>query len=459
MPAPTLTELQQDRDYKARAAKEITDLADTQGRTLTQDEATAFDRLVNEIETPETGLDARITKLQADLDRKTRLNAIQDRNNASAGRIAPRDPPGTPTPTRDSVPATYRRCGALKAFKGPGAEERAYRAGMWAKAAIFNSEPAKEWCYRNGVNIKNTLAESSNTLGGALVPEEMSQAIIDLREQYGVFRQNCEVVPMGSDTMLIPRRLAGMTVYFVGENAEITASDPSWDSVRLTVKDLAGLCKLSAQLDMDAIINLADYIARELAYAFALKEDQCGFNGDGTSTYGGMRGICDKLVAGTLIGAVDATSGHDTFGEIDSVDLGKVMGALPAYARMNAKWYCSSVCMDAVFGRLMAAAGGNTIRDIQAGYQPQYLGYPIVISQVLQTTTSTINDVAMLLFGDLRLSSTLGDRRGISIFPSEHRYMEFNQIAIRGVERFDIVNHDLGDTTVAGPLVALIGNT
>ncbi len=135
------------------------------------------------------------------------------------------------------------------------------------------------------------------------------------------------------------------------------------------------------------------------------------------------------------------------------------MGALPAYARMGAKWYCSATAMDTVFGRLMAAAGGNTIMDIQTGYQPRYLGYPIVISQVLQTTTSTINDVAMLYFGNLRQASTLGTRRDIRVVASDQRYLELDQLGFFATERFDIVNHDYGDTSVAGPIVALVGNT
>ena len=32
-----------------------------------------------------------------------------------------------------------------------------------------------------------------------------------------------------------------------------------------------------------------------------------------------------------------------------------------------------------------------------------------------------------------------------------------DQIGVRGTARFDIVNHDVGDTTNAGPIVALCG--
>ncbi len=171
----------------------------------------------------------------------------------------------------------------------------------------------------------------------------------------------------------------------------------------------------------------------------------------------GSRG--NILVAGTLISAVDAVSGHDLFTEVDATDLTKVMSVLPAYARMNAKWYVSTVALDLVFGRLMLAAGGNNMTDVSQGYSPRYMGYPIVISQVLPTSTSAINDVPMLYFGDLRMSSTMGTRREVRVVPSAHRYIELDQLAFYFTERFDIVNHDYGNTVVAGPIVALIGNT
>jgi HK97 family phage major capsid protein len=61
-----------------------------------------------------------------------------------------------------------------------------------------------EW---HGGNLK-AQAEGVNTAGGFLVPSEFETAIIDLREEYGLFRNECRMVPMGSDSMTIPRRAA-----------------------------------------------------------------------------------------------------------------------------------------------------------------------------------------------------------------------------------------------------------
>jgi len=348
----------------------------------------------------------------------------------------------------------------LKAFTGEGAEERAYRVGQWLKGTIFQDEEARQWCRENGVLITKAQSEGVNSAGGFLVPTEMMDSIIDLREDFGVFRQNAQVVPMTSDTLDWPRRVGGLTAYFVAEGAAATESSASWDNVNLVAKKLAVLARISTELNEDAIISVADTLTREIAYAFASKEDDCGFNGDGTSTFGGIRGITQLLIDGSHnAGKVAAASGHDTFAEIDTTDITNFMGALPQYALARAKFYASSLGFATVFERLVAAAGGNSISTLDGSVQYRYLGFPIVITQKLPRVTSAQNGTVMMLFGDLALASAMGERRVVTIKRSEERYFEQDQIGILGTERIDIVNHDLGDNTNAGPIVGLVGTT
>jgi HK97 family phage major capsid protein len=454
-----LQALQQERAHKALSAKDVVERAEKENRPMTADEVALFDKLKEQID----ALDTQIKGIQTHADRRTKLEATLDELAKPAGTESKPQPVAAQnTGTRPAIiPHGHTR--PMRAFpRTAEGMESAYRSGMWLRAAILGDQRAAHWCLNHGVgtDIRNALGENVNSAGGYLVPEEFSSRIIDLRESYSVFRQNCFVQQMGRDTMVVPRRLSGVSITAVGENpaSAITQSQPAWNQVRLTAKKAGGLCLMSSEVSEDAVIDLADMLADEFAYAFGLFEDQCGFIGTGTSAYLGIRGITDILKAGqSLAGAVDAASAHDTFAEIDATDLQTAMAKLPEYARMGAKWYCSAVCLDMVFGRLMAGAGGNTIQDMQGGYGRSYMGYPIVVSQVLPTATTDLSDVAMLLFGDLKKSSTLGDRRDMRVFPSEHRYMDTDQIGVRATCRFDIVNHDYGDATNAGPIVALVG--
>jgi HK97 family phage major capsid protein len=287
----------------------------------------------------------------------------------------------------------------------------------------------------------------------------MERAIIDLRETYGMFRANARVIPMSSDHTLIPRRASGVTAYFVGETDSITESEKAWNQVELTAKKLGALTRMSTDLSEDAIINIADDLADEMAWAFAKKEDECGLDGDGTTTYGGMVGIRTKFVDGNHTAGQDAgTSPYTAWSHGTLADeIVTLMSLLPTYALPRAKFYIHPAGKAALFDAIALAAGGNTTREIAGGAEPMFAGYPVVISSAMPSAPT--NGTVAFLFGDLTLSTTFGDRRGITIKVSNDRYLEYDQIGIQATERFCIVTHDIGDTSDAGPVVASVGTT
>jgi len=355
------------------------------------------------------------------------------------------------------VPATVKRYGRLRNLK---TEESAYTWGQFLGAVLYHKEKSVAWCKDHGILLQKAHDEVTGSSGGVLVPDQLENEIIDLKEQYGVFRQNARVVPMTSDTDSIPRRESGLTAYFVGDNAAITESTMGWDRVSLVAKKLGVLAKYSSELAEDAIISVGDALAGEIAYAFALKEDQCGFIGTGSAAYGGMHGVQTKIAVAsgaTYAGSIhDALSGNTYFGVLDMVDFNGVVGLLPQYAEANAKWYISKPGFHASMERLASAAGGNTRQTIAGGKtELMFLGYPVVISQVMfATLTASVNTIHCL-FGDLSKAAMFGDRRSTTIATSEHVNFAEDEIAIRGTTRFDINVHDLGSATVAGPIVAL----
>lgn len=364
----------------------------------------------------------------------------------------------------NAIPAPaieFSRVARLKNFKGQvagkSAEERAYRFGKWFKGAVVGDTVSAQWCRENGIELK-AMGESTNYLGGYLVPPEFSADIIDLREQFGVARRVARVVPMAADTLAIPRRSNGLTAYFVGEASTITQSDKLWDNVQLIAKKLACLTLWSSELNEDAMISIGDDLAGEIAYAFSQKEDDCYFNGDGTSQFGGIVGVRQRLrdVDATIanIRGLQVQGTGNTYAALVLADFHGVLGRLPLYARGNAQWVMSATFFDTVAHRLQTAAGGNAVVDIANGGQLRFLGYPVTLSQVMPTTTGTSQICALL--GDFRAGTVFGDRRTLALaLSSDFKFAE-DQLAIRGTERFDINVHSVGTTTAAGPIVGLI---
>lgn len=334
------------------------------------------------------------------------------------------------------------------------AADQAYTAGMWFKATIFGSAEAIDWCKSHGVPVTKAQGEGIDGAGGFLVPEELMANIIILREQFGVFRQECQVVPMGSDTLNWPRRTGGLTASFTGENQAVAESQAAWDSVNLTAKKLGALTRMSNEIAEDAVISVADWLVGEIAYAFALKEDDCGFNGDGTSSFGGIRGLTTLAVDGNH-NACKVTASSATWTSLTIKDVTGLMGTLPQYALPSAKFYMSQQAFFQIVGSITAGAGGNRLDVLTEEVRKRLLGYPVVIAQKLPIATPG-SGKAMLFFGDLAKAAAMGERRGVTIKRSDHRYFENDQIGLLGTERFDINVHDMGDNVTAGPLVALI---
>ena len=357
-----------------------------------------------------------------------------------------------------NAPAIVRKkYGKLKSFKGDGAEDQAYRFGCWV-AACAGKRWAQKRCDQLSIPVAKSIedmetkghTEGVNTAGGFLVPEEFNNALIDLRLDYGAFRPNANMVPMVRDVMRRPRRVTGTTAYWVGEATSGTESTAAFDSITLTARKLMVLTTASNELVEDSAVNIGDYIAGDIAYQFAYKEDDAGFNGDGTSTYGGIVGV---LTAIGSAGVVDGTS--NTWAAQTLSDLTAVVGLVHDSAR-DMKWYCNKAYWGQVLLRLSTAAGGVTWTEMaDRRPTPMFLGYPVVFTNVLPAATATTGICA--LFGDLAMAADFGDRRETSIAVSDSALNAFEQdeIAIRGTERLDINVHSVGDSSTAGPLVAI----
>lgn len=442
---------------------------------LTDELRAELDRIQGQGEEGKDGfVPGEIHKLTADLKRveaiESRTKELVKKNGKTAAPIQQGEPKEEEEDDAKAKVTPFVRCekmvipirqqfryGKLKAFSGQHAEKHAYLSGMFFLGALLKDENALTWCKEHGIDMRfrAALGENQNQLGGVLVPDEIEQTIIDLRESRGVARQECKQSPMASDTKFVPRRTGGLTAYFVDENPSsgITESDKNWDSVRLVARTLATLTRYSIQLSDDAIISIGDDLASEIAYAFADKEDRCLFLGDGTSTYGGIFGV-PAVAAGSVYTAI---TGNTAFSTLDMADFESMVGQLPQYAEPNAKWFISKAGWAASMLRLIDAAGGNSWRDLATGKRElQFLGYPVVIVQVMNSTLAAqVSATNVVLFGDMNQAATFGNRRGISVFPSEHRYMEFNQIGVRGMERFDINFHERGTATVAGSIISM----
>lgn len=398
--------------------------------------------------------------------RKRAQSFIEEtRSKAQANRT-----PANPLPLGNGAKVQVRSGSKSRHY---GQSEDAYKVGMFLQAlgSGSNARRAEQWLSDKGFEFR-TLTSQNEASAGLLVPEEMDNAIIKLREEYGVAPQLATVVNMGSETWKTRKIVSGSTAYLINEGTAITTSDPVYRHISLNAKLWGARTQMYSTLSDDAIINMADEVTEEHARAHAIKMDQAYFNGDGTSTYGGIVGVTyvwRKALedgGGTwtndthkgYLGGVKVATGT-TWASITDDDISGLIAKVADYPGRNMAFQCTSTFYWEVLHILAMNAGGTTATETVNGVsRPVFYGFPVVFNNVMPTATAT-NQVP-LLFGDFGQASYIGERRGVTVETDKDITTQVEDVVT--TTRWDVLVHDYGNYTATaadrkrGAIAALV---
>jgi HK97 family phage major capsid protein len=409
----------------------LTELCKQESRDFSEDETKEIDNLAAQREVLNKQLDTAIkydailaSKVQPVLDERRQDKPKNDK--------------------RLTVPIKFALAEKPQNFESL---EDAYKSGQYI-LAIAGNKKARNWC-KDNYPIRAAHTTGDNTKGGFLVPEPLENAIIAYRQQYGVFSRFAKQWVMTDGVQNVPKLTGEMTSYYVGENSTITASDMSFGMVRLEAKKLAGVGVISSELSEDAVLSVADEYAQSVAQKFSYDEDNAGFNGDGTSTYGGIVGASSALAAGSVVTA----TGQATVAALTLSSMETAVGSLPEYPGMQPAWFFHKKVWAGGPQRLLDAVGGVTMAEVAMGAPKQLLGYPVVFTQVLSSAPTTGQTYGY--FGDLRFAAIMGRRRGLTMKVDGSIYVLQDALALIATQRYDINVHDRGDASNPGSLLNL----
>jgi HK97 family phage major capsid protein len=461
------------------AASKVKELLDELAATLAElgmldEEGVAEEASENADGTPVDGersaveaVEARQAKYDSLLAKAERIKAAIAKSEAAEARKAEllkvlhRAAPVETTDVKPRIEPISTRGYKTGIFESP---EMAHRCGQWLKAH-FGDRQARQWCSDHLGTEYRDMGGQVNSLGGNLVFEDFSNTIIRLVEKFGVAMNVFQNVTMSSDTLLVPRRLTGVTSYWLGENSTITTSDPTATMVQLVAKKLACATKVSNELLADNAISVASWLAQEYATSLSAAIDDAAFNGTGTSTYGGIRGLA-QIDDGTHTASIQsAATGNTTVASLDIDDYVACLAKLPRYAIGTSAFYMHPSVYHNSVQRLMlssgtagsgtigALSGGNTAANLSQGTPNTFLGLPVV--WVLKMNAAPTTGQIAAYVGDLSLAGIMAVKSDMQVATSTDRYFEADQTAFRAIQRLDINVHSLGSTTEAGPVVAL----
>ncbi|MDR2416363.1 MAG: phage major capsid protein [Candidatus Peribacteria bacterium] len=253
--------------------------------------------------------------------------------------------------------------------------------------------------------------EGTDADGGVFVPTELAREVLRVASTYGVAREYCHIIPMGTDTKDVTRVIDGVTAYWTAEGAAYTKSKPNADKISLVAKKVTVLVGSTNELIED---NMTDFeiwttIAQIAGEQIAKFEDTQVFEGNGTAP--NFLGVFKSLSGANSINIV----AMNTPGKVTYDDIIDLEGAVEdKYLKQGKggifllnKSYLTQV-------RKLKDDNGNPIyQELGEGLKRMLLGYPVITTDVMPSVASAVDGDVVIGFGNL-YHYIIGDRKQLS---------------------------------------------
>jgi HK97 family phage major capsid protein len=289
------------------------------------------------------------------------------------------------------------------------------------------------------VAAKAALAGTTDGTGGFLIPEEYRAELLALEQEESVVRASgAWVIPMASDTLLVPRvnetsrsssLFGGASAKWTQEAAGMSESEPTFGQARFTANELTGYTVCSNTLMQDNAVGLSAFLQRILTEVPAWYEDYAFLNGSGV---GEPLGIYNSDCKVPVFRKTSSLLSISDFSNLFSRTFTKSMG--------RGKWVMNQAVFPQLFGLSShdgtLAAGSNLvwINQNQGGMANAVpgtiIGRPYILTEKAPTLGSA-NDVAFIDFSYY----IIGDRSALTIDASSHVGFTSNVTYWRFVKR------------------------
>ncbi|WP_242217256.1 phage major capsid protein [Shinella zoogloeoides] len=262
---------------------------------------------------------------------------------------------------------------------------------------------------------------ATDSAGGFLVPENFVAELLKGIVQFSPIRQYARVMTIAGADVTMPKRTGTMTAAWVGETADRTGTQATYDQVKLTPFEAACYIDISNQLLEDAAFDLASEVAFDGAEEFGRLEGAAFVAGDGT---GKPKGI----LADTSIATI-ATGNASTLGTAPADKLIDAFYALPAPYRASATWGMNSNTLAAV--RKLKDGQGNFLWQpgLAAGQPETILGRPVA---ELPDMPDVAANALPIVFGDFAQGYRIVDRVSLALLRDPF------SLATKGQTRFHL---------------------
>lgn len=279
--------------------------------------------------------------------------------------------------------------------------------------------------FRKGVDaglqdleVKAGLRTTSDSDGGALVPEEQATTIDEIARTASVMRQLATVMPIGTSEYKKLINLGGAGSGWVGETSPRTeTATPTLAELAFNVMELYANPAATQTLLDDARVDIAQWLGNEVAQTFADQEGAAFITGDGIKKPRGILNYTSVENASFAWGKVgyvaSGVAAALTDGTHNGTDaLMDLYYSLKATYRNGATWLMS----DAVMGAVRKFKDGNDdyiwAPPTAAAEMATILGKPIYNDDNMPAVGAGNFPIA---FGNFKRGYLIVDRFGIRV--------------------------------------------
>jgi HK97 family phage major capsid protein len=279
------------------------------------------------------------------------------------------------------------------------------RLNDWLKGATS----AKYRQFSASPETKAALEGGTDSEGGFLVPEEFRPEVI--REILGasVIMAGAFHLPMGTDTLNLPRLLTDVTVAVADEEAGISESEPTFERPSLTAKKIAAYGKMSTELIEDSKVPLQPLLVTLYGQKISAKIDTDGFNATAQATE-----IGTGILQATGVNETVMSAGLVNFSDIHGDDLITAQFSLKTFARKSAKWYMHRTIFEHI-RKLTDDSGKYIFADLANGSGTTLLGDPYVLVEDMPTNSDSAVDTPFIAYGNLNPYFYVGDKGEVRV--------------------------------------------
>lgn len=311
-------------------------------------------------------------------------------------------------------------------------------------AVVSKKAPSLDFLEKVGIELVKVADDETRAgqihddeLGGYALPPEFGGIIMAAMATYGVFAQHAEPEVMASNKKTFVADETDVQIYALEEGETIPEVDAQLAQRTLEAKLWGAFTRWSADFEEYGLVNVGETWAQRFARAIAKKQDECGFLGDGTSTYNNMVGLLNHADAGL----VSLGAGDTAFTDVTYDDIIDLIASVPdeVYAEGNCRFFFSNNLVW-LLAKIKDGDGRPMFADAREGVSRSILGEPYTPAAVFPRLSASAAGTKFMAYGDLRRAFKMGLRTQMVIAFSPHAYFRQGQNCLRVLSRWGIAS-------------------